>query len=269
MRKWREALQPLFGAGSGEIARAELLVLVAMTVQWLFFVLRPRWRDPWWRLGASYSVLMVVLGDAVWEGYPGAASRVLLPMTLAFNVSLPRGGRWLTILILGNLLVWPSVDTLVPPGREDAQVQGPRDLKYDDERHDQVQIRFPENEWYGLERNYLSYWRWARGSATLMLHNPHAYAVIADVAFRLKSSDERTVSVRQGDRVLWTGSTGETMRDVDFRHIVLPSGDTLWRFETDHPAAIPPNNDPRLVAFRLCDFRVVLRSRIETGAKAP
>jgi hypothetical protein len=270
LRKWREALHPLFAAGSGEIARAELLVLVAMTVQWLFFIVRPRWRDPWWRLGASYSVLMVVLGDAVWEGYPGAASRVLLPMTLAFNVSLPRGGRWLTILILGNLLVWPSVDTLVPPGREDAQVQGPRDLKYDDERHDQVQIRFPESEWYGLERNYLSYWRWAHGPATLTLHNPHAHAVVADISFRLKSSDERTVTVREDDHVLWTGSTGETMRDVDMRHVVLPPGDTTWRFETDHPAAIPPNNDPRPVAFRLCDFRVVLRSRaIETGAKAP
>ena len=61
---------------------------------------------------------MIFLGAAVWEGYPGAASRVLLPMTLAFNILVPRGWKWWGVLLLGNLSVFATYDTLRAPARE-------------------------------------------------------------------------------------------------------------------------------------------------------
>ncbi|HEY5078872.1 MAG TPA: hypothetical protein VII43_03450, partial [Opitutaceae bacterium] len=72
---------PLLGAGRkiasvvaqgdllGSPARFDALVLIGLLAQFCFFAFRIRWRDAWWRLGASYAALMVFLGDAVWEGY--------------------------------------------------------------------------------------------------------------------------------------------------------------------------------------------------------
>ena len=103
--------------------------LIALLTQALFFILVPRRENPWWRIAISYTVLMVFIGDAVWEGYPGAASRVLLPMMLAFNILVPRGRKWWIVLILGNLTMLSSPDFLKPPGRESFTVEGPRDLR--------------------------------------------------------------------------------------------------------------------------------------------
>jgi hypothetical protein len=109
LNKWREMLL-LFFAGHYHIWRTMMLPIIAITTQALFFCCTPgRWRNPWWRLGAAFTGLMMMLGDAVWEGNPGAAPRVLLPMTLAFNLLVPRGRRRLGfLLLLGNAwLLWP------------------------------------------------------------------------------------------------------------------------------------------------------------------
>ncbi|MDP2137336.1 MAG: hypothetical protein Q8J74_05735, partial [Candidatus Didemnitutus sp.] len=105
-----------------------VFVLITLTVQFLFLVLRPRWDQPWWRIGISFALLMVFLGDAVWEGYPGAASRVLLPMQLAFNVLVPFGRRWMLVLLLGNLTFLASPAILRPPQQESNVVTGPSEL---------------------------------------------------------------------------------------------------------------------------------------------
>jgi hypothetical protein len=261
VHKWRETLTPFFTKGSGVIGRASLVVMIGLSVQWLFFAFRPRWRDPWWRLGASYTLLMVVLGDAVWEGYPGAAGRVLLPMTLAFNVALPRGRRWWALLILGNILVWPSFGELVPPGKESYQVLGSRELRVEEASADEVSAKFDERDWYWLERSYFDYWRWARGSAAIGLHNPHSYPIEVTLRFRLKSSDARSVTVLYAGQRLWHGPTEQTMPQLEFPKLVLPPGDSQLRFETDRPAAFPPNGDVRKVAYRVCNFAITITGK--------
>jgi biotin-[acetyl-CoA-carboxylase] ligase BirA-like protein len=72
-----------------------LLVVIALVTQAAFLLLRREPEKPWWRVGAGFAVLMLCVAQPVWEGYPGAATRVLLPMMLAFNVLVPRGRRWL------------------------------------------------------------------------------------------------------------------------------------------------------------------------------
>jgi hypothetical protein len=72
-------------------ALIELSVPVAILGQALFFLLRWRPSEYRWRLGIAYVPLLALLGESVWQGYPIAAARVLLPLTLAFNLAMPRG----------------------------------------------------------------------------------------------------------------------------------------------------------------------------------
>lgn len=77
--------------------------LVGLATQALGLVLFRDRNDVWWRAGIASCVLMVFLGPAVWAGHPTAATRVLLPMTVAFNALLPRGRWFWPLFVLGNL----------------------------------------------------------------------------------------------------------------------------------------------------------------------
>lgn len=261
MAKWAETLAQLRTEGIGSVAQWSVLMLVAITAQALFFALRPRWRDPWWRLGAAYTVLMLVLGDAVWEGYPGAASRVLLPMTLAFNILVPRGRAWWLLLVLGNLTVVYTSDTLKPPGRESYHLHGPRELIMIEKTGQTLEAVFSDQEWYLPERSRFDYWRWSRGSAHITLRNPLPFAVVADIGFDLKSNDERLVTVSAGEQVLWSGGTLRTLRGVKLHGVRLDPGDTVWNFETNLPAEFPVNGDPRSLAFSLRNLTINVAAR--------
>jgi len=260
--KWREVIPELLGR---DLDPTGTLVMIALTAQWLFVVLRPQWENVWWRIAASYALLMVVLGDAVWEGYPGAAPRVLLPMTLAFNILLPRGRRWWILLVVGNLLVWRSYDMLKPPPVDSFQVSGSHVLAVEDATADRVQVVFPDSNWYDLERSYFDYWRWARGSAQVFIHNPHAYPLRANVGFQLKTPDGRRIDVRYGNRVVWSGDTASSP-EVSVNDIVLPPGDSPLSIDTDRPGLPAGPNDSRQLYYRVCQFTVALTGRVNADA---
>jgi hypothetical protein len=115
--KWSVTVRDLLQGGWDSYARFSLLTLVALTTQACFFAWQRDWRSGWWRVGAVYALFMIVLGDAVWEGHPAAVGRVLLPMTVAFNVMLPRL-RWRVFLpfwILGNGSVVVGLDAMKVP----------------------------------------------------------------------------------------------------------------------------------------------------------
>jgi len=112
---WKSAVAGVATLGWSSLYRFRLMMLVSITVQALFLVARWDWRNAWWRLGAAYAVLMTVLGAAVWEGYPGSAVRVLLPMTFAFNILLVRS-RWFWPLVLrGNISVLYGIHKIEAP----------------------------------------------------------------------------------------------------------------------------------------------------------
>lgn len=112
--KWQATLQAIRQAGWWSTAGSTLLVVVALSVQAIYIVWTRRWREPWWRLAAAYGLLMLVVHYVVWEGAPGAITRVVLPLTFGFNVLLakePRGFWWW--YVLGNLHL-VTVHWLVP-----------------------------------------------------------------------------------------------------------------------------------------------------------
>lgn len=79
-----------------------VLTTTALTTQAMALLWWRAWRDPWWRVGVGFALLMLVLGPEVWGGQPAAVTRVVLPMTVAFNVLLPRGRWFWPLWVLGN-----------------------------------------------------------------------------------------------------------------------------------------------------------------------
>jgi len=257
LAKWGEIARA-GEAGLGWIASGSAFLLVAMTVQGIFFSLRPRWSDPWWRLGMAYALLMTVLGSAVWEGYPGAAARVLLPMNLAFNVLVPRGRAWWIVLLLGNLTVLVSPEALNPPGRESFVVEGPRGLRIVPDSGRIVEAVFDSN-WFLPEKSRFAFWRWSQGSAGLLLRNPHPFPIRADLSFDLRSDDRRSVRLLRDGRVIWEGSLApHKSLPVEIANVRLAPGDTAWSFETGPPARSNNPDDPRLLGFSLRNLTLKL-----------
>jgi hypothetical protein len=260
--KLQQSVSQLIAEGPSSLARFDLLVMAGLLAQFFFFVLRIRWNDPWWRLGASYAALMAVLGDAVWENYPTAAARVLLPMTLAFNVLVPRGRRWVALLVLGNLGVLASSDIFKPPGRESYVVRGDNALCVNPKDGRAIEVRYDETRWWRPERNRWEFWRWSKGDATITIHNPQPFTVRARVRFLVRSADVRDAIVLEGERVLWRATLPPKQNiDAALPALELPPGDTVLSFRSDRTAAFPGGNDPRRLSFSVRNFEVDVDSR--------
>ena len=113
--KWMVTMGELRTEGWDAWACSSFLALVSLTVQAGFLLWRRDWSSPWWRLGIAYCCFLPFLSALVWEGYPGAAPRVLLPMTVAFNVLVPRS-RWCWAwAVLGNVSAFWGLAELKTP----------------------------------------------------------------------------------------------------------------------------------------------------------
>jgi hypothetical protein len=240
----------------------DILVAVGLVAQFFFFVFRMRWRDPWWRLGAGYAVLMIFLGDAVWESYPSAAARVLLPMVLAFNLLVPRGRWWPLLLIAGNLGVLGSPDLLKPPGRETQMVKGPAALLINPGDNAHVEVLFGPDNWWDNERSRWDYFRWSLGDSTITIRNPQSFAMTADIHFGLRAVDHRGAKVSIDGAPAFQGVLlPAEVRSVSLPGVVLRPGDTVLLFQSDRAAAYPGNNDRRRLTFSVRDFEVDLKEQ--------
>ena len=99
--------------GLTAMTRDDLAALVAFLTQGSWLVWRiVRYRDfsAWALTGASFLALTLLTHQAVWDGTPGAYTRVAMPLTLAVNVLLardPRAPWWL--IALANLSVIPGI----------------------------------------------------------------------------------------------------------------------------------------------------------------
>ena len=247
-----DSLPDLSAAHAGPLW--SLLVLVVLTVQFLYLVLRPQWDRAWWRIGISYALLMIFLGDAVWEGYPGAASRVLLPMQVAFNVLVPAGRAWRLVLVLGNLTMLAAPAALESPTGEGFVVRGPDSLVYGANQQ-KLRVEFAD-AWYPVERRNNDYWCWSAGNAALTVHNPQPVPVVVRLRFTMNVNAPRNVRLRLNGTSLWTTELDEhSSVSAVLNELVLPPGLSTLDFSTDTPSS-RIGNDPRLLAFRLQNMRM-------------
>lgn len=79
-----------------------LLALAGFIVQTAVLWRDRQFKNPWWRIGALYSLLLPFLGVWVWSGY-WATCRAVLPLTVAFNLLLPANRLFWPLWTIGNL----------------------------------------------------------------------------------------------------------------------------------------------------------------------
>ncbi len=261
-RKWMEASADLPDVSWPNLGAIwSILMLVALTVQFLGLVLRPRWNEAWWRVGATYALLMVFLGDAVWEGYPGAASRVLLPMQVAFNVLVPVGRGWMAVLVLGNLTLLTAPVTLQSPAGGGFVLRGPAEL-LNASGGRKVSIEY-DKTWYSPEQNGGDYWCWGQGNGSVLVNNPHDRVLLARIRFTLVAADRRAIQLLHNGPEIWsTTLTGRDQVSVTLNGVELLPGENRFDFQTDTPPG-KIGSDPRLLAIRLGNLRIDVRQFAE------
>jgi hypothetical protein len=246
--KWGTALAELWRYGTHAPYVASVLTVTALTVQGLFLLLRWQPKELWWRVGAGYAVLMLCLAQPVWEGYPGAASRVVLPLTLAFNVLVPRGVRWLPVLILGNVTLLVAPQELRAPV-EFFAVKGPPALAAN------LQVQRGAG-WYAPEMTNDFRWRWSAGEGALRLTNATSQPIwIAVRGFATSSGDTRRLRVSVGEAMVWSEEVTPRTGPLRFG-AALPPGETVITFKSDG-APLMVDTDPRPMAFKIMNLEIV------------
>lgn len=238
--KARELTDGWWARGFDRVIRDELLVAVALAIQIGFLIVRPQPKQPWWRIGASFALFAAFLGWPVWEGFPSAAARALLPVSLAFNRLVPRTRRGLLLLAVGNLgiLALPNLFDSIVPTEQVAFAGG-------------IGAHF-EGGWLLPERSGRDTWRWAPGTATLTLDNPNAGPRTVTLDFQLRSVSARMVSAS----VATNPATARRFTLLPDRTtpgslgpLALPPGKTTVVFSTDSPPWIEPGPERRPLAF--------------------
>lgn len=259
LHKWRQVMTELPDVGWPNFGGLwSFFMLITLTVQFLFLVLRPQWDRAWWRVGMSFAVLMVVLGDAVWEGYPGAASRVLLPMQLAFNILVPMGRWWRLVLLAGNLTLVAAFFELQPPAIE-GYVMGGNSSLFSTAAGRAMTMQYTTG-WYSPEgfRNF--FWCWARGNAEHKIFNPHSFVVKGRLRFSTFAAGHRTLHLKLNGEEIWQTTMGDNqLITASLSALRLLPGENLLEWQTDLPS-VQVNSDPRALAFVLQNLQLdVLR----------
>lgn len=250
VEKWFEALGATQTLGDKLLAWTTVLATLGLTVQAAFIVARPRLDDRWWRVGAAYVILLLFLGRAVWEDFPGAAMRVLLPLTLAFNVLAYRSRAPVLWLLAGNLGVLSGLLTLrdTPFAAEERAAARAGDIA--------AIVRQGEG-WFPLEEHGSHDWQWTSGRGLLLIETwPRTRPVALQLDFALRSPTPRTIVIRQSGRDLWHTDVGPRLSTYHLNLHVLPGHDAI-EFSTDTPG-VPesPTTNARTLAFALYDLHV-------------
>lgn len=116
---WRTLLRAVARHGLISGDGLALCLMLSLAVQAVYLAVRRDAASPWWRVAAGYALLMLTLDTVLASPQTGAITRVLLPLTVGFNVQLIResaAGRFWPWFAAGNLhlLATPGVMPLVP-----------------------------------------------------------------------------------------------------------------------------------------------------------
>jgi hypothetical protein len=227
-----------------------LLAFAGLTVQAIYFLRRPDLNDPRWRLGAVYVALMLGLGTSVWEGQPGAAARVLLPLSLAFAILAVRRRARLAWLLAGNLTVFSGVLALwnVP--------NAPRELAAGRAGGGVYLVQLGEG-WYGTERLRSHTWAWSAGRGGLELKFWAPGRNTVRVSLALRSLAPRPLEIRQAGRVVWHGAVGPQPQQIGFFLRRSATGATKLEFvASGEPVRESGGADARPLSFAVYDLRI-------------
>jgi hypothetical protein len=247
--KWTEMWRRLHTEPDQYLTLTTLLAHFALTVQALFIISRPKPQDNWWRLGAVYVGLMLFLGPAVWEGHPGAASRVLLPLTLAFNVLVVRTRvPWLWP-VLGNLSLLSGVLMLwqVPPGRHELTAGWSPAGSY---------VVHTDAHWYETEAGRTRSWAWCAQEGALRLDFQPRRSEAVNLQVAVKGFTPRRLEIRQGGRVLWRGDLAPRAQWIHLFGVAVTDGHAQLEFASPTPPLTENAASGRELGFAVYEVKV-------------
>jgi hypothetical protein len=228
-----------------------VLAFASLPVQFIYLALRPAIRDPFWRTGAAFGVLMLCLGPAVWgDDLPGAAFRVLLPLTLAFNVTAVRRRAAWIILLLGNLSVGGGLLTLSIVSRDAHEVASGR-------FHGGTYVMHSGATWFPAEGRPNRTWAWCPqdGSVTLETCPRTQAAIRVGLAFR--GFTPRDLEVKQAGRTLWRGFATDKTEWIEVTALPDAEGKYELTFHSDTaPGRENPQAGGRPLSFALSGVKV-------------
>ena len=235
-------------SGDRPLAWTTMAATLGLIVQAVYLATRPRLDDGWWRIGAVYGLLMLCLNSPVWDGFPGAATRVLLPMTLAFNVLIVRNRASAAWLIAGNLAVLNGYLVMRQT------LYDTRELAAGHVGAAAVVAR-TDNRWFNVERGWRHATAWSPAHSALELETwPHDHRTI-ELDASVRSHQRLVLTIAQDGVVLWRNTVFE--RPL---HIALPcqvrNGRARVDFSAGTPGAPPGTNaEARTPLFAVEDLR--------------
>jgi hypothetical protein len=248
VEKWHQCFHALARPEFPLLAWTTALAVAGLTVQAGFILARPRPADLWWRVGAACTLLLLCLGPSVWEGFPSAATRVLLPLNLACNVLALRTRAPLAWLLACNLTVFSGLLALRDVPRDANELAATR--------HGSAAavVRLGEG-WFNQESDTRHRWIWAASRGGLEIVTwPRSAAIGARLTFRTRSLVPRTVRVRADGREIWRGTVGFEMQTIELPALRVQGNPLSLELFSDSPG-VPEDATPtaRSLGFALYD----------------
>jgi hypothetical protein len=223
---------------------------IALTVQMGYLLMHPQWRNPWWRMGLLFTALGLCLGPAVWEGLPGAASRVLLPLTLVFNVLACRRRAALLWLLCGNLSVFSGVWSFWTPRDPPPHTLVARTTWTESYLLD------TDDRWQVAEWNNKWRWSWCSGVGGLDFRI-WPWRPRVRVELQVRGVTPRALEVWQGQTRVWQGQIGDRPQWIKLPELPVERGHLLLELRSNSPAAGEgADNTARRISFACFDVRL-------------
>lgn len=239
----------------------QFALMAALLGQCLYFLARPKPDRVWWRIGVSFAVLTLFLGEAVWEEVE-AAPRVLLPMTIAFNLLFSRKTIWLPILLTANILSIAGIARLDPvyvPERYD--IRSASNLGYDPATNRYSTLEFGEG-WYINEGHPSRFWRWSSGDAKIGFRIPGERKVRAIFSFTPRSLGEREITLEINGESVWSFRCVNGYGEGQRIELILQPGDNNLRVSSAEPP-LRIGQDPRDLSFALYEYKLDLIEAVQ------
>jgi hypothetical protein len=93
VQNWRDVLAGLGSSLRGLDSLFPAFILLSVAVQAAFIFVRRQYLVPWWRVGCVYAIMLLFLDPVLVAPATAAITRVMLPLTVGFNILLARENR--------------------------------------------------------------------------------------------------------------------------------------------------------------------------------
>lgn len=246
--KGTEIARSLSGGGDRWLMWTTAVATVALVVQAAFFLRRRTWTGAWGLIGAGFAALVIVLDVAVWEGHPGAATRVLLPLTLAFFVVAARTrASWLWIIAgAGTLPAGVLALVQVPTTERELSAGRGTEVTY---------TARAGAEFYPLEHADGRTWAWASAASSIAVETSPRATAERTLTLELRTIAPRRMEVRQDGRILWAGEVGSRRQTLRVEGVRFTAGRAQVEIASD-AAPVTEGAGGRALGFAVFAVRV-------------